>query len=343
MDLEKNTIVIFMTDNGPNGWRFNAGMKGKKGNIDEGGVRVPLFVRWPGIIDSGLEVEENAAHIDILPTLADLCQIPIGPTLPLEGKSLKPLLERKNGDWPDRILFTFPTIRENSNNLRPGAARTQRWRAIKKRGNWELYDIKSDPGQTKNLAEQHSWVLDKLSFEYEKKYKSIIKNIEEFIPIQIGHSESPLVVLPGHEATLYPAAKSGISYHFHPGYTGSWISQWTKTDAYPIWYIDVVKDGDYQIELLYTCEKENVGVELQIEVGDKKLPISITGAHDPPPIPVPFRIEAEKNKYKTKIWKNLSCGKIFLKKGKGILSVKSVKIPGKKSIDLKSVNIKLII
>ena len=87
LGLQENTIVLFLTDNGPNTRdRYNGGMKGHKGQVDEGGVRVPLFVRWSGHIKPDRVVDGLAAHIDLLPTLADLCDIEVPDSLRLDGR-----------------------------------------------------------------------------------------------------------------------------------------------------------------------------------------------------------------------------------------------------------------
>ena len=109
LKLAGNTIVIFLSDNGPEGpegSRYNAGMRGMKGRVHEGGVRVPLFVRWPGRIPRGKVVKQIAAHVDLLPTIAELCGVPLPRTQPLDGRSLAGLLMAKGQDWPDRMIFT---------------------------------------------------------------------------------------------------------------------------------------------------------------------------------------------------------------------------------------------
>ena len=80
LNLEENTIVLYFCDNGPNEWRWNEGMKGRKGSTDEGGVRSPLIIRWTGNIDPGLRIDEIAGAIDLLPTLADLAGIKVPDT-----------------------------------------------------------------------------------------------------------------------------------------------------------------------------------------------------------------------------------------------------------------------
>ena len=102
LGLAQNTIVVFATDNGPNGHRFNGEMKGIKGSVDEGGVRVPLFVRWPGKIRPQTRIRPNTAHIDLLPTLVDLCGLRFRPANPIDGRSLAGLLLGQTDTLPDR-------------------------------------------------------------------------------------------------------------------------------------------------------------------------------------------------------------------------------------------------
>ncbi|MCA9051143.1 MAG: arylsulfatase, partial [Planctomycetaceae bacterium] len=103
-----NTIVVFLTDNGPNGQRYNGDLRGIKGSVHEGGVRVPLFISWPGKI-APRKIDRIAAHVDLLPTLAELCGVAVESTKPLDGRSLVPLLNGTTtaNDWPDRSLFTL--------------------------------------------------------------------------------------------------------------------------------------------------------------------------------------------------------------------------------------------
>ncbi|MFQ5472773.1 MAG: sulfatase-like hydrolase/transferase, partial [Dehalococcoidia bacterium] len=110
LDLAENTIVIFLSDNGaegPEGSRYNAGMRGMKGSVHEGGVRVPMFVRWPGRIQADRVLPQLAAHIDLLPTIAQLCGVATLKTKPLDGRSLAPLLLGHDADGPnDRMIFS---------------------------------------------------------------------------------------------------------------------------------------------------------------------------------------------------------------------------------------------
>ena len=102
LDLAENTIVIYFSDNGPNGYRWNGDMKGRKGSVEEGGVRSPFFIRWPGQIESGSKIDTIAGAIDLKSTLTDLAGIQSTGTLPIDGVSLKPLLLQTGEIWPDR-------------------------------------------------------------------------------------------------------------------------------------------------------------------------------------------------------------------------------------------------
>ncbi|MBW3599740.1 MAG: arylsulfatase, partial [Planctomycetes bacterium] len=143
LKLAENTIVLYFSDNGPNSWRWNGGMKGRKGSVDEGGVRSPLLVRWPGRIRPGLRIETIAGAIDLLPTLADVAGIELNPQKPLDGVSLTSLLTEAGGEWPERMLFNYWNGKMS--------VRTQRYR-LDPAG--QLFDMVADPGQHKNVARE---------------------------------------------------------------------------------------------------------------------------------------------------------------------------------------------
>ncbi|MCF7849262.1 MAG: arylsulfatase, partial [Kiritimatiellales bacterium] len=102
LELAENTIVVYFCDNGPNGARWNGGMRGKKGSTDEGGVRSPLFMRWPGKIAEGTMIPQICSAQDLMPTLADMAGVEVTGTKPLDGVSLKPLLS--GNTLPERTI-----------------------------------------------------------------------------------------------------------------------------------------------------------------------------------------------------------------------------------------------
>ncbi|MEC8244514.1 MAG: arylsulfatase [Verrucomicrobiota bacterium] len=189
-DLSKNTILIFMSDNGSVGGMvregsklgtskdgkpmegFNAGMKGAKGSADEGGVRVPFFIRWPDKFTPGKVVERITAHIDLLPTLAEIAGISKLPKGQIDGRSLVPLLKNPKAEWRDRYLFThkgrWKTGTEPTERKWKGfAVRNERFRLVEN----SLYDMKVDPGQTTDVAGKFPKIVQSMREAYEKFWK----------------------------------------------------------------------------------------------------------------------------------------------------------------------------
>jgi len=188
-DLLDDTLIIFMSDNGmtgdgsgrgvlgkaPDGTPlkvYNAGMKGMKGSADEGGVRVPFFVRWDGRIKPGRDIDRIAAHIDILPTLAALAGAK-SPAGQVEGRDLLPLIADAKPEWADRYLFThkgrWKTGSDPDKSQWQGfAVRNQRFRLV---SNSALYDMEKDPGQTTNVIGRHPEVVEKMRAAYDAWWK----------------------------------------------------------------------------------------------------------------------------------------------------------------------------
>ena len=208
LDIEDNTILIFMTDNGTSDgvkldgkhWAdsfvvkgCNAGMRGKKGSAYDGGHRVPFFIRWPGgDINGGRDIDTLTAHIDVLPTLADLCSVPPPKGRPLDGTSLVPLLRGDAAGWPQRTICTDNQRGETLVKWKDSAVMTERWRLI--RGS-ELYEIKKDPEQRKNLTASYPEVVATLRAAYENWWRQISARGAEECLITIGNPPAGTVLL----------------------------------------------------------------------------------------------------------------------------------------------------
>lgn len=174
LELAKETLVIFVTDNGHSVRSvYNAGMRAAKGSPYEGGTRVPSFWRWPGHISAGVDSAALTAHVDLLPTLAGL----VGQPAPdkLDGRSLVPLLENPEAAWPDRLLFThvgrWETGQAAAAKYRGCAVRDARFKLV---NNTELYDLKNDPGESRNVIQEHPDEVRKLREAYEDWWKDVL-------------------------------------------------------------------------------------------------------------------------------------------------------------------------
>jgi arylsulfatase A-like enzyme len=332
LNILDNTIVIFITDNGPNSDRYNGEMRGRKGSPHEGGTRVPCFIRWPEKIKAGTTVEQITSHIDILPTILEYIGINQSATKPLDGKSLKPLLDGRSQNWPNRKLFVFWKTR--------GAVRTQTHRLVVTPSETMLFDMVNDPGETTNIAAENPTLFSDLNKAYENWYADVSKNGFGPIPIPVGYPQRPLVTLPGHEAFLFPEAKKGISYVGRSGWANDWITNWSDINAYPYWEVEVVAEGQYELGIQYVCSKENVGAQFAIEIGGQKVTGKIEKAHDPEPIHSPDWVE-RKEVYE-KVWQPLTVGTVPLSVGQTRLVVRALSKPGKTVMDLKAVTVKNI-
>ena len=164
-ELERETIVVFLCDNGPVGGRPTAGLRGCKGLPYEGGIRSRLLVRWPGELDPTTEVAPIAAHVDVLPTLLDLAGVPLPKSLALDGRSIAPLLRGAEVDWPERHLFLQSHRGNTPAREHHFAVVGERWKLVRDSGfgksepdpdqPFELYDLLADPGEATDLAAEH--------------------------------------------------------------------------------------------------------------------------------------------------------------------------------------------
>lgn len=158
--LERDTLVIFMTDNGGTAGLpvFNASMRGGKGTPFNGGTRVPSFWRWPGVFRAGADVDALTAHIDVLPTLADLTGAKLPEGVPIDGRSLVPLAEDPRAPWRERILFTHFGRWERGKiaeaKYASAGVRDPRYNLVntaQDKEDWQLFDLKTDPAEKTNI------------------------------------------------------------------------------------------------------------------------------------------------------------------------------------------------
>lgn len=181
--LENNTLVIFMTDNGGTaGTRVhNAGMRGGKATPYQGGTRVPAFWRWPAGFDGDADVEALTAHIDILPTLAEIIGAPLSGPLDtqVEGRSFLPLLKDPEAEWADRFLVTHVGRWDRGAVEQAKHAkcsiRNARFTLV---NNNELYDLKADPGETQNVIAEHPEVVADLRTAYNQWWEDVLPRLE---------------------------------------------------------------------------------------------------------------------------------------------------------------------
>ena len=318
--LASDTIVIYWSDNGPASWRWNGEMKGRKGSVDEGGLRVPFLVRWPGRVRSGTRIPQIAGAIDILPTLADLAGIPTTSTKPLDGKSLKPLLTGSGASWPDRMYFSYYSGRIS--------VRTQQYR-LDPTG--ALYDMRADPSQDRDISADQPAVAARLR-------QAAAEWGREMLP-QVGRDDRPFTV--GHSPVTMLPARDGVARgtirRSNTAPNCSYFTNWTSTDDRVTWDIEIEQPGEFTAEVFYTCPPADLGTVFELSFMGRTVSGKITAPHDPPEVGAQIdRVPRETESYWKEFWP-LSLGLIHLAKGRGELTLRASAIPGKRAGDIRYV------
>lgn len=174
--LAENTIVVFLTDNGPQQPRYNGPWRGLKGTVYEGGIHVPCFIRWPAHLDAGHSVEQIAAHIDLAPTLLAACNVKPPASAKFDGRNLLPLLQDKTTNWAERHLFFQWHRGDVPERYRAFAVRGDRYKLVQAGGvaersplrpKFELYDLSVDPSEKDDLAAERPEIVEQMKHAYD--------------------------------------------------------------------------------------------------------------------------------------------------------------------------------
>jgi arylsulfatase A-like enzyme len=236
--LTQNTVVIFMTDNGPQQRRYVAGMRGLKGSVYRGGVRVPFYIRYPDSKKSNIEIEAVAAHIDILPTIAAICNTKLPEGTKIDGSDLMPLITGAKKDLPERSLFFYWTRHspELYNNI---ALMRGKYKLV---GNtdynapvsdFELFDIAEDPYELKNIVKENPVIANELKAELDRKFFELSgsENMVNKLYILAGTENENPVILNRNDAD------------------GQW-GVWEQEEAYGTWRVQFAK-GTYNFRFRF--------------------------------------------------------------------------------------------
>ncbi|PWJ44593.1 arylsulfatase [Sediminitomix flava] len=331
LDLDENTIVIFLTDNGPQQYRYNGAFRGRKTDVLEGGVRVPFAIKWQNQIQSQ-KIMQFSAHIDILPTLLDLCKIEKPQYLKLDGISLsKSIMGEKNKE-SDRILFDIMTNQDVVSDYK-GTAIQAPYKWVIEHGKKSLYNIKHDPSEQSNLIDSLNEKGKQLELAYLNWFDDVTKNGFDPFLIPVGYNQAPVVQLQAHEARLVGDLKYKHSVH---GWAHDWVINWKNTTDRIEWDIDVIEDSSFEIFLNYSCSEDQIGSGLMVKANGQELRTTISEAFIPTQIDSPDRASREQEAYE-QTWGKLSLGKIQLPKGKHTISLSATKIGKTEVGELKNI------
>jgi arylsulfatase A-like enzyme len=342
LKLAANTIVIYFSDNGPNSWRWNGGMKGRKGTTDEGGVRSTFFIRWPGGgIQPGTVVREIAGAIDLLPTLTALAGIKRVGDKPLDGKNLAPLLlDKVEGAWPDRMIFSH----WNGNV----SARSLDYRFDHQGA---LFSMFSDPGQTNNIASEEpeiatlfakkvaDWRKDVLGqtaapdFNLKGKAKAF-GLLPDDRPYPVGYAEFPMTPLPARDGLPHGGVRRSANAP-----NSSYFVNWKSPDDSVTWDIAVNTTGNYDVMIQYTAAEPGSTIELSFN--GSKLAGKVAPAWNPPLYTNQDTIPRPPAESQMKEFRPLNLGTMRLEKGRGLLTLRALEIPGQSVMDVRALYLTL--
>ena len=320
LGVSRDTIVIWFHDNGPNGVRWNGGMRGRKGSADEGGVRSPLYVKWPAGIRAGTEIPQITSVRDLLPTLCDLAGVPDTEARTRDGLSLQPLLrEPAPGEvsWPDRTLISHWKDRIS--------ARNQRFRLDDRE---RLYDMVADPGQKHNVADSHPTVVENLR-------KAVVRHRDEFMASYFEDKRPFVIADPGSRFTQLPARDAvahGSIRRSNKFPNCSYFKNWTSTEDRITFGAEVAASGSYAVVLYYAARE--AGAKCELSFNDAVLKFQITEAHDVPESGKEHDLHPRMESY-VKDFKAVKVGDILLEKGKGELTLRATEIPGAEAMEFR--------
>ena len=347
LNLADDTIVVYFSDNGPNSYRFNGGMRGRKGSVHEGGLRSPCLIRYPSRIDGGRVIEPIAGAIDLLPTLADFAGIEPESPRPLDGRSMTAQLlsqhpehEAANDKTAASIAATdthggrFAEDRLLFSAWRNKASvRSPRYRYHK---TGELYDIHNDPGETNDVSQSQPETAQQMRTalaDWLQETKSDASDMDQR-PFTVGHPEAAFTQLPARDAV----AKGGVvrSNRF-PNCT--FMTHWTSADDAITWDVDVLAGGEFQVQMYYSCAREDVGSRIELTAGDARLQAVVTEPHEVPLIGAK-NDRVERMESYVKDWKPMTLGTIRLKPGRATLRLTAKRVARAEVADMRLLTLK---
>ncbi len=330
--LDENTLIVFMSDNGPNDLRYNGVLRGKKGEMHEGGFKVPCMFYWKGHIGS-VELPQTASYVDILPTIIDLCGLEYESQdgRELSGVSLKGILTGENSQLDERYLFTHRSTTDLELHPYNGVVYNDQYKLITfASGNHELYDKLNDKSERNNLVDAEPALAEKMISEYDTWFTAVKPEYERSISrtAHIGLLDTP-VELPAHEALMSGRTRYYTNIY---GWAGDWMVDMSPKDKI-YWDVVVDAEADYDVTLQYSSVSHPHYVALNDCDAVELKPYKATLLDSPDRSP---RVEAYEQ-----VWGSQPIGTIHLTKGENrveLLFDSNTKID-KGSLEVKGIEI----
>lgn len=320
LDLEQETIVIYFSDNGPNSFRWNGGMKGRKGSTDEGGVRSPFCIRWPGHIRKGAVETQLSGAIDLIPTLLGLAGIEYTPLRKLDGIDWGQRLLDEKAPAIDRVLYSYW-----------GCKTSVRISYYLLDAEDHLYKTDIDRAQRKDVSDKEpeiyermkrysNWFKDELLADFPKK---------DTRPFIIGHPQETYSKLPARDARISGPIERSNRYP-----NCSYFTNWKSPEAEISWNVEVEESGLFEAFIYYTCDKRNIGstFELRTDRDAENLVFTLDQVNDQPMLGADLDRVLREESY-VKGFAPCSVGTIPLSKGTATLSLQAKTIRNEEAMN----------
>jgi arylsulfatase A-like enzyme len=326
LGIADDTIVVFFSDNGPNSSRWCGGLRGRKGGTDDGGVRSVCCIRWPGRISPGTSIPQIAGAIDLLPTLAGLAGVALGPTQPLDGLDLAPLLLGTAEAESVAKQTAARTIVASFGGKVSVRSQTHRLDA-----EGRLYHMDADPGQTRDLAAAEPEQAARLGAVAAAWRRDVLNAVpppdEERFPV--AAAGAPHTELPARDGVPH----GGVARSSKAPNCSS-FTNWKTTDDSITWTVDVLTAGSYDAELWYTCPEADAGSTISLTCGPASTQATIQPGWDPPLDTTHDRVPRKGEGF-DKEFRPLALGRIELTAGPATLTLRATTIPGGSVADVR--------
>ena len=325
LKLRDNTLVIFTSDNGglatlegmPAAPTFNGPLREGKGYLYEGGVRVPLIMRGPGVVKPGV-LDGAVGSIDFMPTILDICGVTTD--VKMDGVSLKPKLAGTTQAARD-LYWHYPHY-ANQGSKPGGAIRSGDYKLIEyyEDHRQELFNVKTDLSESRNLVAEKPEVVKELADKLAAWRKEVGAKMPTPNPNYKPNPQAADGTITIHART---ATVHGIMLRFEPLPHKNTLGYWVRADDYATFEFEVAKPGVFTVEVLQGCGKGSGGSEVEVSSGESKFTFTVkdTGG---------FQAFESRN-----------IGELTLTKpGRHTLTVKPVKKPGAAVMDLRQIVLK---
>jgi arylsulfatase A-like enzyme len=278
LKLSENTLVIFTSDNGglatteggPTGATFNAPLREGKGFLYEGGVRVPLIVKWPGKIKPGTVTDQVACSIDFYDTILEATGAKAESKR--DGVSLLPVFRGEK--LAERAIYWHYPHYSNQGGKPGGAVRRGDYKLIEhyEDGRRELFDVKRDISESRNLILEKPTIADELAASLDAWRKEAGAKMPVPNPDYRPNPPNKDGVITMHART---ALVTGVQLRFEPLPHKNTLGFWTNKDDFATFEFTAEKPGTFTVEVLQGCGKGSGGAEVELAVGDEKLTFTV--------------------------------------------------------------------